>query len=185
MKVDLTLSTALLALHLLAAPAQSACPDPPDHGAAESDLLDRLATARSAPEGQNISNKLWQLYLDAPDAKAQVLLDEGMALRRNGNLSESITLLDDLVDYCPDYAEGWNQRAFSYYLGAHFEQALADLDRALALSPRHVPAMSGKALTLIGMGRDATAQKILRQALDLNPWLAERAYLVGPQGQDI
>ena len=185
MKYVLPLSAALVALSLPAVPAFATCPAAPDHIAAESDLLERLATARSAREGQQIAGGLWELYLDAPDAQAQALLDEGMALRRYGDFRASIAVLDELVVYCPDYAEGWNQRAFTHYLGADFEQALSDLERALVLSPRHVPAMSGKALTLIGMGRGAAAQKILREALDLNPWLPERAYLVGPKGEDI
>lgn len=163
----------------------AACPDAPDHTAAETDLLDQLANARNARDGQHIGNQLWGLYLDAPDRKAQNLLDEGMALRRYGDYVGSVVALNSLIAYCPDYAEGYNQRAFTYYLGTNFQAALEDLDKALELSPRHVPAMSGKALTLIGMGRGAAAQTVLRQALDLNPWLPERAYLVGPLGEDI
>lgn len=162
-----------------------ACPAAPDHVAAETQLLDQLANARTERDGQRIGNALWELYLDAPDAKAKAMLSEGMALRRYGELRASILALDGLIDYCPDYAEGWNQRAFTYYLSANFESALRDLDRALALSPRHVPAMSGKALTLIGLGQGMEAQKILREALDLNPWLPERVYLMGPKGEKL
>ena len=113
------------------------------------------------------------------------MLNEGIALRRYEELPASIIALDALIAYCPDYAEGWNQRAFTYYLGANFAEALSDLDRALTLSPRHVPAMSGKALTLIGLGDGMEAQKVLREALDLNPWLPERVYLMGPKGEKL
>ena len=43
--------------------------------------------------------------------------------------------------------------------------------------------MSGKALTLMGMGRPELAQSVLRDALELNPWLPERRYLVEEPGQ--
>jgi len=85
------------------------------------------------------------------------------------------------VDYCPAYAEGYNQRAFVNFLRQNFAPALEDLDRALALSPRHIAALSGKALTLMGLGRDAEAQDVLRSALELNPWLNERHLLKGDQ----
>jgi len=46
-------------------------------------------------------------------------------------------------------------------------------------------AVTGKALTRIGMGRGGEAQEVLRTALAINPWLAERALLDEPQGEDI
>ena len=85
----------------------------------------------------------------------------------------------------PDFAEGWNQRAFAAFLAEDYAAALADLDVALGIMPDHVAALSGKALTLIGMGRNDEAQEVLRAAVKLNPWLGERALLVEPPGKDI
>jgi tetratricopeptide (TPR) repeat protein len=90
-----------------------------------------------------------------------------------------------LIDYCPDYAEGYNQRAFVSFLTEDFEGALPDLDRTLELSPTHVGALAGKALTLLALSRQDEGQKVLKQALALNPWLSERALLSEPPGQDI
>jgi tetratricopeptide (TPR) repeat protein len=86
---------------------------------------------------------------------------------------------DALVDYCPDYAEGYNQRAFVNFLRQDYEAALPDLERALDRSPRHVGALSGLALTLIALQRPGEAAVALRRALDLNPWLSERHLLPG------
>ena len=94
-------------------------------------------------------------------------------------------MLDDLVAYCPDYAEGFNQRAFAAFLAEDYAAALTDLDMALAIMPDHVAALSGKALTLMGLGRHDEAQVVLREALKLNPWLGERALLVDPPGQEL
>jgi tetratricopeptide (TPR) repeat protein len=97
----------------------------------------------------------------------------------------SRTALNRLIEYCPAYAEGYNQRAFTNYLQQDFEAALVDLDRALNILPTHVAALSGKALTLMGLGRSAEAQEVLRAALALNPWLQERALLAEPIGTDL
>ncbi len=88
------------------------------------------------------------------------------------------TILTALTKYCPDYAEGWNQRAFARFLRQDYNGALTDLDEALRLSPDHIAARSGKALTLMGLGRMDEAQGVLRDALALNPWLPERRFLI-------
>ncbi|WP_341211509.1 hypothetical protein [uncultured Limimaricola sp.] len=169
----------------LAAPAWGRdCPAPPDHAEEIAGLLDRLAQAGDPLQAQRLMNALWELWLDAPDAEAQDLLDRAMDLREAGQGAEAMALLDQLIEDCPDYAEGWNQRAFIHYLQAAHEAALADLDAALARQPDHVGALSGRALALMGLGRDADARRALERALAHNPWLLERGLIEAP-GTDI
>ena len=176
----------ILPLCVVAAPALAeTCPPVADHSARISQIITELGAARGAAEARPLTQELWALWTDAPDERAQMMLDEGMARRGNYDFLGSRKVLDRLVDYCPDYAEGYNQRAFTSYLGQDFAAALVDLDRALDIMPTHIAALSGKALTLIGLGRNAEAQKVLRAALALNPWLQERALLAEPIGTDI
>lgn len=147
-----------------------------------------MAAIKAAPNertAQEISQSLWQLWATAPDAQSQELLDRGMTQRGAFDFLGAIETFDRLIAYCPDYAEGWNQRAFVSFLQQDYEPALRDLDQALALDPDHIAALSGKALTLFGLGRDDDGQRVLRQALDLNPWLGERALLRPVPGKDI
>lgn len=169
----------LIALFPLAVAAQDVCPAVADHEADKDALLQRLSTSRDQNAAQLVSGDLWRIWTDAPDARAQAMLDDGMA-RLRGDYAGARDVLDDLVAYCPDYAEGWNQRAFAYFLMQDYAAALTDLDRALDLDPRHVAALSGRALTLMGLERDAEGQVTLREALRLNPWLAERSLLTLP-----
>jgi tetratricopeptide (TPR) repeat protein len=169
---------------VLATPAV-ACPAAPDHEAAQSRIFADLGSAQSAAEASVLTQRLWRLWTDAPDATAKAMLDDGMALLSGGRPAIAVERFDALVDYCPDYAEGYNQRAFAHYLQLDFAKALDDLDAALALNPHHVAALSGKALTLMGLGRDAEAQEVLRAAVALNPWLEERALLVTPPGVEL
>ncbi len=113
-----------------------------------------------------------------------------MARREAWDLLGALGELDKLVAYCPDYAEGYNQRAFVNFLRQDFGAALIDLDKALDLSPNHIAAMSGRALTLLGLKRLDEARTALTAALQLNPWLSERALLapggaLEPPGEDI
>lgn len=171
----------LLPLSLpLPAMAQEVCPPAPDHRAEIAELYDRIRQAPSEAVGQRLSAELWTYWTDAPDARAQGLLDMGMDRRTGGNLIGSHEVLTQLVEYCPDYAEGWNQRAFASYLAGRHMAALEDLNRALALDPDHAAALSGKALTLMWLGRREEAQEALRAAVRLNPWMSERALLETP-----
>jgi tetratricopeptide (TPR) repeat protein len=177
----------VLVLMCVAMPAlaQDVCPPVPDHAMAKADLLRDLRIARDQTDAQMITGDLWRLWSDAPDARAQAMLDEGMRLIRAFDYTGAEAVLEGLTVYCPDYAEGWNQRAFAPYLAGSHAAALEDLDRALALDPRHVPALAGKALTLLQLGRDAEGQLVLREAVRMNPWLAERTLLTIPMDVEL
>ncbi len=168
-----------------AAAQDAACPAPPDREDERRALMRELRMAPGPMEAQGASRALWAIWADAPDERAQGLLDRGRAMIARGDLERAAAALDELVAYCPDYAEGWNQRGFASFLRQDFAAALADLDRAMALSPEHLGVLSGRALTLIGLGRDEEGQAQLREALRLNPWLAERALLDGPPERDL
>ncbi|MEM7320533.1 MAG: hypothetical protein AAF408_16125 [Pseudomonadota bacterium] len=166
------------------------CPPAADHSAALDQLIAQAQAAGSAAEARPLLNGMWELWADAPDARSQTILDRGMSKRAVGDLAGALEAFEELVAYCPQYAEGYNQRAFVRYLQLDFATALIDLDRALDLSPRHVAALSGKALTLMGLSRLAEARDVFSEALNLNPWLPERGLAdpggpLEPLGQDI
>ena len=153
------------------------CPDAPDHTEALSGLISAVQEAPNEMEARRISNDMWGFWADAPDTEAQELLDEGMSRREAYDFDGTNKAFDALVAYCPDYAEGYNQRAFVNFLRSDYQAALPDLDRAIELSPRHIAALAGKALTLAALDRKGEAALVLRAALKLNPWLSERHLL--------
>ncbi len=162
-----------------ATPLAAQCPPPADR---TDDLAALFTAARQAPteaEGRVAATRMWVIWADAPDDRAQEMLDLGMRLRESFDYAAAAAAFDALVDYCPDYAEGYNQRAFVAFLRGDHGAALADLDAALDRSPAHVAALSGKALTLIALGRTSEGRRVLERALALNPWLSERHLLDG------
>ncbi|SMY10371.1 tetratricopeptide repeat protein [Flavimaricola marinus] len=182
MKTWLTFALCLIATPVL---AQDSCPAVPDRDAEKAQIYRDLRISRDATDARLLSDELWRIWLVAPDARAQDLLDDAMRLRREANFEGSIELLDELVEYCPHYAEGYNQRAFSNFLRREFGAALLDLNAALDIDPLHLGALTGKALSQMGLGQDEAAQQSLRKALRLNPWLAERSLLTGPPEQEL
>ncbi len=174
-----------LSLLLFATGAFADCPAPPAIQDREDVLFAEVQAAENELQAEKGSRALWALWTEAPDAAAQELLNQGMAARSSYDFLRAKQAFDRLVEYCPDYAEGYNQRAFVSFLREDFDAALVDLDLTLERSPRHVGALSGKALTLMGLGRMDEAQEVLREALALNPWIPERGLLREEPGEDI
>ncbi|MEO8530071.1 MAG: tetratricopeptide repeat protein [Deltaproteobacteria bacterium] len=166
--------------------AAQSCPPAPDISDAKSVWMRKLQFAPDASVAQTINTEIWLLWSTAPDAKAQELLDNGMERRSAYDFERARAFLTELIEYCPNYAEGWNQRAFVHFLNGDYAMAVDDLDKALELSPDHYAAMSGLALSLMNLGRMEAAQSILSDAVALNPWLPERSMLIDdPKGTEL
>jgi len=140
------------------------CPAPQDASDLRATLHSDLLQAETEGEARETASKLWEVWLTAPDAVAQDLLDRAMARRESYDLAGAEGLLDQLT-------------AFVRFLRQNYDGALSDLDTVLTANPYHFGALSGKALSLMGLGRMALAQDVLRDALKVHPFLQERAYL--------
>lgn len=167
----------MVALCLAGPAVAQTCPTPPDHSEALSALIEDARDAPDQAAGQALSRQMWALWAEAPDDYAQNLLDSAMARREMFDFDGAMKAAEELIAYCPEYAEGYNQRAFVNFLRQDYAAALPDLEKTLTLNDRHVAALTGKALTLMALERKGEAALVLRQALSFNPWLGERSLL--------
>ena len=122
-------------------------PDPMAAEAEREPLFESLRKAKSEREGRARSRIIWDLWYVAPDMKAQTLLDRGVRKIREADYAGAQRILSELVEYCPLFPEGWNQRAFARFLADDLDGSLEDLDRTLQLEPRHFGALAGRGLT--------------------------------------
>jgi tetratricopeptide (TPR) repeat protein len=74
-----------------------------------------------------------------------------------------------LTDHAPDFAEGWNARATTFYLMGDYALAISDVEHVLALNPRHFGALAGLGFMLESLGDDELALRALEAARKLNP----------------
>ncbi len=170
---------------LIATPALAeTCPAAPDYTSELNGLIEQTQDATTEYEARQLSLDMWKYWAEAPDEAAQELLDEGMSRRASYDYSGALDAFNALVEYCPDYAEGYNQRAFVNFLRQDYEAALPDLAQTLEMNPRHVAALTGQALTLAALDRNAEAALVLRQALEMNPWLTERHMLPALEAEE-
>ncbi len=189
----------LLALPLVALGPAAATTTQGDHGltlqgdpaqrAQEHDqLFEALAAAKSEDEARTIADQIWHFWFRPPSAEAGTLMSQAMERRQAYDLAGGVAILDKLVVLAPDWAEAWNQRATLRFLMEDFDGSLSDIERVLELEPKHFGALSGEVLILMRFGRFDTAQSVLRQAVEINPFLSERSLLIKPakpDGKDI
>ena len=140
-------------------------------------LFSALQSTDDADIAAAAQRAIWESWREAPDADAQALFDLGMRQIAQYDNAGAVEAFDELILYAPDFAEGWNQRAFAYFRMQEYEKSLADIASALQREPRHFGALSGKFRILMAQGRARLAQKTLREAVAVNPWMMERRLL--------
>jgi tetratricopeptide (TPR) repeat protein len=149
-----------------------------DRDALADRLFERLAAATTEEQGRRAEDAVWQMWIDHPDEGIRDAIALGMRQRESYEWDRALETFSRVIERDPDYAEGWNQRAFIHFLKEDLDASFADLERALELEPRHFGALAGKALIFMQTGRFGEGQAVLRQAVAIHPFLKERRMLV-------
>jgi tetratricopeptide (TPR) repeat protein len=71
------------------------------------------------------------------------LYDLGNQLLKQRKYEQSLAIFTDLIDKEPNFAEGWNKRATLHFLMGNFNESIQDINKTLALEPRHFGALDG------------------------------------------
>ena len=141
-------------------------------------LFIALKIAKTEREGRLAENAIWNWWLDqAPTLEVREAIDHGMKRREAYDFEAAEMAFDKAVEQAPDYAEGWNQRAFVRFLRDNIDGSLSDLEKTVELDPDHFAAWSGMYHVLIRMGRPEVAVSALSRAVTIHPWLKERGML--------
>ena len=137
--------------------------------------LDELfATLKAAPNDEAASaaerstNRLW---LQSGSDTVDLLMNWALKAMSEKDYSLALDYLDRVTIMKPDYAEGWNTRATVHFLAQDYSASIKDINRTLALEPRHYGAMSGLGMILKELGEDKRAIAAFREALKIDPYL--------------
>jgi len=145
---------------------------PKDKDAMLAELYAHLAQAPDADQAAEISKAIEGLWLHSGSDTIGVLMRRGLQAVNDQRNDLAMKMFDAVVELAPDYAEGWNRRAFVYYMQNDVEHAVGDLRRALALDPNHYKALDGLARILRDSGQKKSALRAYQQLLRINPYSA-------------
>ena len=135
-----------------------------------SDLYALLATSDDAKQAETVAASIEQLWVTSGSDTINLLMQRAMQAVDAKNPALALKLLDAVVGLAPDYAEGWNRRAYVHYTQNEFDLALGDLRRTLALDQNHFKALDGLVHILQEIGRKKDALAAARKLLDINPY---------------
>ncbi|MEI4195353.1 tetratricopeptide repeat protein [Roseovarius sp. E0-M6] len=97
------------------------------------------------------------------------LLRRGKNALEAGDLAAARDHLGALVDHAPKFAEAWHVRAIARARAGLLGPALADLEHALALEPRHYTALYSLGSLLEETGQEELAVRAYEAARDIHP----------------
>ena len=134
-------------------------------------LFSRLHDARNPAVAKRTEREIWAIWHETPDDKSFEIMRAARRSLDSGDFATAIQRLGELVTYAPDFAEAWNQRAIVLYLAEDYAGALRDIERTLALEPRHFGALSGRGQVYLQLDELEMALESFELALERNPWM--------------
>jgi len=132
-------------------------------------LFNDLKGASSAVEAGKLEDKIWEIWAATGNPLLDRLMIQSSDAMIRSDFHAALQDLDELTRARPDFAEAWNKRATVYYLMGDYQKALADIDRTLALEPRHFGALAGLGLTNLKLGNDAAAVDAFERVIAIDP----------------
>lgn len=92
-----------------------------------------------------------------------------LTYKRNKVWNNGISLWTDVIKKNPDAFIGYNNRGGTYMSEKKYEQALADLNKAIELRPGYAEALNNRGVIFSGKKRNAEALNDLNKAIELQP----------------
>jgi tetratricopeptide (TPR) repeat protein len=150
---------------LLAAPAARA-----DQTDARLDgLFSQLKSAETDAAAHVVEARIWEIWMESGDESIDGLMTIGVVAMNGNNYDRAFAAFSRIVALKPRFAEGWNKRATALYLLGRFDDSIKDIDRVLALEPRHFGALSGLGLCNAELNQDQAALDAFTRALAVDP----------------
>jgi tetratricopeptide (TPR) repeat protein len=138
-------------------------------------LFQALRDAPGPREAHALEQAIWQRWMESGDPHIDAQMLGGVQALARRDYRTALAAFEAIVAAAPDFAEGWNKRATVHWLMGNHAASLADIERTLALEPRHFGALSGQALIHQAHGRIFEALDALERVARIHPQLPDLA----------
>ncbi|MCW5745613.1 MAG: tetratricopeptide repeat protein [Alphaproteobacteria bacterium] len=148
----------------LIAPAMATQKDPALDG-----LFARLKTVTDPQQARLLVQAIWETWTAAGDPALDALMARGLSQMQSRDLDGAIETFTALIDKAPDFAEAWNKRATVYWMRGDHDASVADIQKTVALEPRHFGAWSGLGMIFEEREQYEAAIRAYEECLKHNP----------------
>ncbi len=133
------------------------------------DLFAILQQTENTQTIQITENQIWEIWLQHANADVAQLILVGTQRMNSQRYAEAMVVFNRLTESYPDYAEGWNKRATLNYVLGNFDASISDIEKTLALEPRHFGALSGLGMVYIQRKELSKAKKAFEDLIEVHP----------------
>jgi tetratricopeptide (TPR) repeat protein len=134
-------------------------------------LFAELQATKDLDQAKLIQRAIWQVWLEAKTDKGDRLMALGIEEMHLGDLPQALHHFNYLVEQAPELAEGWNKRATILFMMGDYAGSVRDIQKTLALEPRHWGALSGLGQINMRLERVDEAIQAFEEAVAINPHL--------------
>ena len=117
-----------------------------------------------------IENEIWTIWIHRGVEDVDKHMALGIKAMRVGARQLALREFTKVILLDPEFAEGWNKRATVYYMLGELDKSVRDIQRTLALEPRHYGAISGMGLIYDATNNVEGALKAWQRVLDITPY---------------
>jgi tetratricopeptide (TPR) repeat protein len=136
-------------------------------------LFKELKATSDARKAFIIQSEIWNLWMFSEAEDLNLLMRQGADALSERDFALAMDSFNAFVVLAPDRAEGWNKRATAYFMMGNFKASIEDVQRTLALEPRHFGALAGLGMIYDALKQKKAALRAFQAALDVNPHMAE------------
>ena len=132
-------------------------------------LFGRLSSSSDAQVIRSTENEIWEIWFAHPNSDVERLMQIGVQRMNASRQSEAMLIFNELTENFPDYAEAWNRRATLHYLLGNYQESIRDIEKVLALEPRHFGALSGLGLVYLQLDQLGKAKQAFEDLIRVHP----------------
>jgi len=158
------LALALTLAASLTVPAMATQKDPALDG-----LFERLKTVTDPTQARLLTQAIWETWTASGDKALDELMARGLGQMQMRDLDGAIATFTALIEKAPDFAEAWNKRATVYWMRGDHDASVADIQKTVALEPRHFGAWSGLGMIFEEREQYEAAARAYEECLKHNP----------------
>lgn len=132
-------------------------------------LFEVLRTTQAPEEAVAAEAEIWRIWLQSGEDEVDKLMVLGIVAMEQSRYDDAIGFFDEITVRAPGFAEGWNKRATAYFLKGDYPASVRDIQRTLALEPRHFGALSGMGQIFLRREDLAGALAAFEAVLEIHP----------------
>ncbi len=149
------------------------------------DLYAHLAAADSAETAKKVQGTIERLWSYSGSETVALMMQRAAKALGTKDHDQALKFMDYVVALAPDYAEGFNRRAYIHFSRNDMASAVGDLRRTLALEPNHFKALDGLAQIWRQTGNPKGALSVVKQLLEVHPYWEGAAKLAEELAREV